>query len=64
MSKIDQLKKFWEEADCKLEVVNAPLDAQTFDKMIVIVSGTVADKKILRRVSLYNSKLDKIVSEY
>lgn len=78
MSKLDQLKRFWAQADCVLQVVDAPHDAQTFDKMLVVfvdersdlqaLAGVKADKvpsrKIIRRVSLYNSKEDKIVSEY
>ena len=69
MNKIDQLKKFWLQADCVLEVVNAPKDAQTFDKMLVVFVDERNDlqasgRRIIRRVSLYNSVTDMIISEY
>jgi len=78
MSKIDQLKKFWAQADCVLEVVDAPHDAQTFDKMLVVfvdersdlqaLAGVKVDKipsrKIIRRVSLYDSATDTIIGDY
>lgn len=64
MSKIDQLKKLWAQADCILQVVNAPKDAQTFDKMLVVFVEQLSGKKIIRKVSLYNSKTDSIVAEY
>ena len=60
MNKIDQLKRLWAQADCVLKVVDAPKDAQTFDKMLVVL----VDGKIIRRVSLYNSATDQIISEY
>jgi hypothetical protein len=78
MNKIDQLKRLWAQADCVLEIVDAPKDAQTFDKMLVVFADEMRDyqalaclkyqqlsgRKIIRRVSLYNSKTDTIVSEY
>lgn len=78
MNKLDQLNKFWAIGGCSVQIVDAPKDAQTFDKMIVVIVDERSDlqklagvrvdnmpsKKIIRRVSLYNSKEDKIVSEY
>ena len=54
MNKIDQLRKLWAQAECVLEVVNAPEDAQTFDKMLVVFVDE--RRKTIRRVSFYNSK--------
>lgn len=78
MNKIEQLKKFWAQADCVLQIVDAPKDAQTFDKMLVVLVDERSDlqalagikvdnvpsRKIIRRVSLYNSVTDSIVGEY
>lgn len=78
MNKVEQLKKMWSQGGCKLEVYDAPSDAQTFDKMLVVFVDQRSDlealaglkqtkpsgKRIIRRVTLYNSKEDKIVGEY
>lgn len=61
MNKIDQLKKFWAMGGCSLKIVDAPKDAYTFDKMLVI---TVDETKTIRRVSLYNSTEDKVIGDY
>jgi len=78
MNKIDQLKRFYTEPDFDIWVVDAPKDAQTFDKMLVIfvnertenqwLAGLPRDykpaRKIIRSVKLYNSETDTIVLEY
>lgn len=79
MTKVDQLRKFYATADCSVQVFDAPKDAQTFDKMLVVFVDEVRDlqklagipvrqqtsgRRIIRRVCLYNSKTDQIVSEY
>lgn len=72
------MKRFWAQADCILQVVDAPKDAQTFDKMLVVfvdersdlqnLAGVRVDnvpsRKIIRRVSLYNSATDTITGEF
>ncbi len=78
MNKVDQLKRFFAQADCVVDVVDAPKDAQTFDKMLVVFADEIRDlqslagipsgkssgKRIIRRVCLYNSGTDQIVGEY
>jgi len=78
MSKIDQLKRLWNQGGCSLEIYNAPKDAQTFDKMIVIFAdersdyqalaglppGKPSGRRIIRRVNLYNSVTDMIEGEF
>lgn len=53
--------------DSVVEVVDAPKDAQTFDKMLVVlvkVENNVSNRKIIRRVILYNSVTDSIIGQY
>ncbi len=60
-----RLKRYisqWEEAGLPVSVVDSPLWIVSFDKMIVIYSGS--ERKTIRRVAAYNSKEDKIVSEH
>jgi hypothetical protein len=71
MNKIDQLKKLWGQLEgSEIRVVDAPKDAQTFDKMIVVFAESMPmyvgnpTRKNIRRVSLYNSVTDTIISEY
>lgn len=62
MNKLDQLKRLWTMGGCSVQVVDAPKDAQSFDKMIIVFADN--GRKTIKRVSLYNSTEDKIVSEY
>jgi hypothetical protein len=70
MNKIEQLKRLYAQTDCQLQVVNAPKDAQTFDKMIVVFTEVMSmyvgnpTRKVIRRISLYNSVTDTIIGEY
>lgn len=70
MNKIEQLRRLYAQADCQLQVVDAPKDAQTFNKMLIIFTESIPmhfsnpTRKIIRRVCLYNSITDQIISEY
>jgi len=78
MNKIDQLKRYYTEPEFEIQVVNAPKDAQTFDKMIIVMVNqraesqwlaglprdNVPSKKTIRSVKLYNSVTDAVISEY
>lgn len=50
----------WEQNGFPVKVVDAPKDAVTFDKLIVVFN----ELGKIRTVSFYNSKQDKIVSTY
>lgn len=79
MNLVEKLKKYYfTEPEYEVRVVDAPSDAQTFDKMIVVFANERAEaqwlaglprdgkpsRKIIRRVSLYNSKTDTTVGDY
>lgn len=51
--------KMWQNYGFKVEVKNAPKDAVTFDKIIIIFS----EQNTIRRVALFSTKENKIVLE-
>ncbi len=62
MNNLQKSISLWQQAGFISKVVNAPSEAFSFDKMLIVYSDF--DKGIIRRVSFYNSKSDKITQEY
>jgi hypothetical protein len=60
--KMERIRDEWYEAGFTTSLVNAPKDAVTFDKMLVIFSD--ANMKQIRQVSFYNSKEDKFIGHW
>lgn len=52
----------WAAAEFPYVVVDAPKDAISFDKMLVVYLDET--KRYIRCVSLYDSKTDKIVANF
>ncbi len=52
----------WTEAEYPTEVVSAPKDAVSFDKMLVVYLDET--RRFVRRVSFYNSKTDKFIAHF
>lgn len=52
----------WHDANFPTELVDAPKDAVTFDKMLIIYSNNL--KKTIRQVSLYDSRSDKFLTNF
>lgn len=59
---ITKIQEMWHNNGLLTKIVDAPKDASTFDKMLIVY----ADKqcKIIRKVSLYSTKDKKFVLEY
>ena len=58
---LEHWQKTWKQAGFPTKVVDAPKDAYTFDKMLVIYADPQC--KVIRRVSLYNSKTNKMMGD-
>ena len=58
---LEHWQKTWANSGFPTKVVDAPKDANTFDKMLVIYADK--DCKVIRRVSLYNSKTNKMMGD-
>ncbi len=52
----------WAAAEFPWELVDAPKDAVTFDKMLVIYLDET--KRFIRCVSFYDSRIDKIIANF
>jgi hypothetical protein len=59
MNKLQKTRAEWVKHGFRTDVVNAPKDAISFDKILVIFAG-----KGIREVFFYNTKEDEIVGRY
>lgn len=59
---LEHWQKTWGQSGFPTKVVDAPRDAQTFDKMLVVYSDQT--RRTIRRVSFYNSKTNKMMGDY
>lgn len=62
MNRLRKTIDYWEEAEYPVDVVPAPQDAVTFDKMLVVFLDET--RRSIRRVSLYDSKTDRFVADF
>ena len=62
MTTLERERSQWYEAGLTTAVVQAPKDAVTFDKMLVVYADD--NMKMIRQVNLYNSKEDRFVGQY
>lgn len=60
--KIDFAQKLWENNGFTVKITDAPKDAQTFDKMMIVFSDE--SKKMIRRVIFFSNKENKIIAEF
>jgi hypothetical protein len=60
--KIDTILNQYKSAGLAAKIVDAPKDAVTFDKLIVVFSTPAC--KTIKMVSLYSEKEQKIVGQY
>ena len=60
MRQLNQLKKMWEGNGFRVEVKDAPPDAVTFDKMVLVFT----ESNTIRSLYFYSSKDDKILGQF
>ena len=63
MNRLEEDMKWYEQLGYPVELVDAPKDAQTFDKMLVI-SSREGDIRTVVQVVFYSSKENKIISRF
>lgn len=61
-SKLEQAINLWREYGFETRVFDAPKDASTFDKMLVIYSDVQNNK--IRQVAFVNTATNRIVAEF
>lgn len=60
MRQLSQLKRMWESNGFRVEVKDAPKDAVTFDKMVIVFTAS----NTIRSLYFYSSKEDKILGQF
>lgn len=61
MKSLERVMQMWVDNGFSVQIVDAPREANLFDKMLIVFSDQ--ESKMIRKVSLYSSKTDKIVLE-
>jgi hypothetical protein len=62
MKNLEREIRRWNDAEFPTTLVDAPQDAVSFDKILVIYLDDT--KKYIRQVSFYNSRMDKIIATF
>lgn len=62
MNNLEKELRFWQDAGFTAEVVDAPKEALTFNKMLIVFSSEL--RKSIKQVSFYSSETNKFVANF